>query len=270
MKLSEVLRSECVVPGLALANKEEVLKEVVRIAKKCSVLESVDTENILKGLKERENLGSTGFGSGIAIPHCRLEEVPDFVVGVITVPEGVDFGAVDNQKVRLIAFIIGPSAETTEHLRILSALSLSFGVSGVVQKIVSAQTSEDMIESLIYGTKEDIDLKGHTNKRMFHVVVQDETLFSRILGAFESLDSASVTVLEGKNAGEYLMAVPLFASLFTDNYSTFNRIILAVVGREMTNEAIRRIESITGHLDRCKNVIVAVQDIFYAAGSIEI
>ena len=270
MKLSEVLRPECIAAGLEVADKEGALREVAQLAKRCSLLETVDAETLVKGLKDRENLGSTGFGNGIAIPHCRLEGVPDFVVGAMTVPSGVGFDASDGQDIRIIAFIVGPSGEAAPHLRILSALSLALSAPGVRERMIAARTPQDLLECLVPGASEDIDLKRYAKKRLFYVVVQEESLFERILGAFESLDSASITVLDGNNAGEYLAKVPLFAGLFSNGYAGFNRLIMAVVGKEMTNEAVRRIESVTGHLEHCENVLVTVQDVFYAAGTLEI
>ena len=79
--------------------------EIVQTARKCSILKNVSDEEILNGLQDRESLGSTGFGKGIAIPHCRLKSVSDFVVGIMTVPAGVDFEALDGEAVNFIIFI---------------------------------------------------------------------------------------------------------------------------------------------------------------------
>jgi len=270
MKLSDVLRPECVAVGLKVADKDQALREVAHLAKKCSILEPVATETLINGLEDREDMGSTGFGNGIAIPHCRLEGITDFVVGAMTIPSGVDFDAADGKVVRIMAFIVGPKGETTDHLRILSGLSLSLSTPGVRERIVAAQTPREMLECLIPGASHDIDLKRRADMRLFCVIVQDKPLFERILGALESLASASITVIDGNNAGEYLAKVPIFAGLFGNGYAGFNRLIMAVVGKEMTNEAIRRIESVAGQLDHCKNVLVIVQDVFYAAGTLEI
>ena len=105
MKLANVLRKECVVANVRLADKAESLREVVAVAKKSPLLADVAEKEILAALQSRESLGSTGVGKGVAIPHCRLKSVTEFVVGIITVPQGVDFDAIDGEKVRLIVFI---------------------------------------------------------------------------------------------------------------------------------------------------------------------
>ncbi len=268
MHLAEILRLECIAPAESISDKKQVLNQVVRLAGNSPLLANVKPDRLLKGLEDRERLGSTGFGNGIAIPHCRLPEVSDFVVGAITVPQGVDFDAVDQQKVKVIAFIIGPELETTEHLRALSTLSLSLGDNECLKKVLAGKSAADIYQAIIQGTRKDLDLKGHTNRRLFHVVVQDEDLLSGVLSSFESLEAVSVIVLDGRSSGEYLAKVPLFAGLFLDDDSRCCKTVIAVINREMTNEAIRRIENVVGPLDQCTNITVVVQDVFYAAGSL--
>jgi mannitol/fructose-specific phosphotransferase system IIA component (Ntr-type) len=270
MHLAEILRLECIAPAKNLTDKDQALREVVRLARKSPLLKNVKSQRILEGLEDREWLGSTGFGNGIAIPHCRLPEVSDFVVGAIVVPDGVDFEAVDEQKVKVIAFIIGPESETTDHLRALSALSLSLGASERLKKVLASESAADVYQAIIQGTSKDLSLKGHANKRLIHVIIQDEELVNGVLGAFESLESASVVVLDGRSSGEYLARIPLFAGLFLDDNNHFCKTAIAVINRDMTNEAIRRIEEVVGSLDQCTNVMVVVQDVFYASGSLQV
>ena len=87
----DLLREECIVPNSDFSTKQQVLKAIATVAKKSPLLKNISENEIYTALEEREAIGSTGFESGIAIPHCRLEEVTDFVVGIISVPGGVDF-----------------------------------------------------------------------------------------------------------------------------------------------------------------------------------
>jgi PTS system nitrogen regulatory IIA component len=269
MKLFDLLRPECIAPGLDFADKASALKEITRLAKKSPILKDVDEKSILQGLQERENLGSTGFGKGIAIPHCRLAEVPDFVVGIATVPAGVDFDAMDGEKVSAIVFIIAPARETNEHLRVLSAISHVLNIPGAVKEILAAQTPNALQETFLRHTRDDVNTKGHSDKHLVHLFVQDEDLFRSLLNEFTSMESTSVTVIESRNTREYLAKIPLFAGLLSDRHAGFSRTIVAVVQKTMTNETIRRIESITGCLDDCPNIMVTIQEVFYTAGSLE-
>ncbi len=269
MKLFDLLCPECIAACLDLANKEAALQKIVQLAKKSAILKDVEEEQILQGLKQREELGSTGFGNGIAIPHCRLEEVPDFVVGIVTIPSGVDFDAMDGKKVHIIVFIVAPARETNDHLRLLSAVSHVLNVPSAVKEILSAGTPHILQETFLRHARDDVNAKGHSNKHLFHLFVQNEDMFRKLLNEFVSIESSSVTVVESRNTREYLAKMPLFAGMFSDRHAGFSRTIVAVVEKTMTNEIIRRIESITGHLDDCADVMVTIQEVFYAAGSLE-
>ena len=95
MNLINALRRECVQAGAGCGSADEVLAAIAKLAKQSPVLANMDETAILKGLADREELSSTGFGNGIAIPHCRLDGVEGFVVGILSVPGGADFAAMD-------------------------------------------------------------------------------------------------------------------------------------------------------------------------------
>ena len=124
MKLAEVLRTECVHVGSAANDKALALCEIAALAKRSLLCRNVTEEAILDALQDRETLGATALGHGVAIPHCRLKGLHDFVVGLMTIPDGVDFEAGDGVAVRLLIFIIAPYEQSNAHIRLLSALSL--------------------------------------------------------------------------------------------------------------------------------------------------
>jgi mannitol/fructose-specific phosphotransferase system IIA component (Ntr-type) len=104
MKLVELLRSECVRVGSTADDKAMALCEIATLAKQSKALKRISEDEILEGLQERETLGTTAFGHAVAIPHCRLKGVKDFVVGLMTVPAGVEFESEDGTKVQLDRF----------------------------------------------------------------------------------------------------------------------------------------------------------------------
>ena len=268
MKLIDVLRKEGVVASAQFSDKADALRQIVQTAKKSAILKDVLDEEILAGLQERESLGSTGFGKGIAIPHCRLKSVTDFVVGIITTPSGVDFEALDGEKVNLIIFIIAPEAKSNEHLKLLSAISQTLLIPGAVKEILAEDTSEAVFESFLRHTHAEIDTKKQTAKVMFNVFIQDENIFRDILEKLAGIETGSLVIDNTENAGAYLAKVPLFADFWRDKPSRFSKVIITVVDKGLSNEIIRRIESITGDLNECTGVMVVVQDISYAAGSL--
>ncbi|MFH1615603.1 MAG: PTS sugar transporter subunit IIA [Planctomycetota bacterium] len=268
MKLIDVLRKECVVASAKLNDKTETLCRIVEIAKKSPILKKIDPQEILTGLQHRESLGSTGFGKGIAIPHCKLKAITDFVVGIITIPSGVDFDALDNEKVNLIVFIIAPEAEAGKHLKLLSAISQTLLIPGSVEEILAETTSETIYESFLRHTHAEIDTKKQTTKVMCNVFIQDENIFLDILEKLNGIETGSLVIANTENVGAYLSQMPLFADFWIDKPSSFSKVITLVAEKGLSNEIIRCIETITGSLSECTGVMVTIQDVFYAAGSL--
>jgi len=268
MKLYEALRSECIAVNAAPADKAAALREVVRAAKQCPDLAGVEEQDLLEGIEEREALGSTGFGRGIAIPHCRLAGASEFVVGIVTVPGGVDFDALDGEPVHLLVFIIGPAEASNEHIRMLSAVSHVLHTPGAVQEVVAEATPEAVRESFLRHSRVELDTEGHEGKRLVHVFVQDEDVFHDVVQIFAGMDSSSVVVLTSENLSAHFGTVPLFQGLWHHEPGGFSQLIVAVVDRGLTNETVRRIETAAGGLDRRTGVLVTVQDVFYSAGAL--
>lgn len=268
MKLADVLRKECIVANAQFADKADVLREVTRLAKQCGLLENVSDHEILSGLQAREELGSTGVGKAVAIPHCRLKSVTEFVAGVITVPSGVDFDAVDAAKVKIIVFIIAPEMESNKHIRLLSIISQTLLAHGAVENILSRQTPEEVYEACVRDKDVDIGEREAVERSLIHVFVQDEDMFRDILQVLTGIESSSLVVVGAENASVYLSKLPLFASFWADEPSDFGRIIIAVVDKRLSNEIIRRIESVAGDLNRSTGVMATVQDISYSVGSL--
>ncbi|MFH0911113.1 MAG: PTS sugar transporter subunit IIA [Planctomycetota bacterium] len=266
MNLIEVLRTECIVPGSVAKDKAALLHEIARISRRCPSLAKVAEAAILTALGNRESLGSTGFGGGIAIPHCRMPEVSEFVMGIVTSAEGVDFEALDDRRVRLFVFIIAPEQESDRHIRLLSAVSQILRMPGVVDELLRAPTAEAVRESFLRHSRVDVETKGHEDQNLFHVFVQNEDYFKEILQVFAAMGSCSTLVLDAEKTATYLARVPLFAGFWSDSSRGFNRIIIAVVDKRLTNETIRRIEEITGSLDKANDTLLVVQELFYSSG----
>lgn len=121
MRLASLTRPELIFPDLPAQGRDAVLRT---LAGRISALGLVrDPEDLFQKLREREQLGSTGIGSGIAIPHCKLPGLSQGVVAIGMVPGGVDFGAPDGQPVRLLFLVLSPSAAPAEHLQVLATIS---------------------------------------------------------------------------------------------------------------------------------------------------
>ena len=93
-------------------------------------------------------------------------------------------------------------------------------------------------------------------------------MFRDILQVLAGVEASSLVVVGAENASVYLSKLPLFASFWTDEPSDFGRIIIAVVDKKLSNEIVRRVETVAGDLGKVAGVMVTVQDISYSAGSL--
>lgn len=270
MNLIEILRNECVQAQADCSNREEVLTSIAGLAKKSPVLKNMAESAILEGLQDREELSTTGFGNGIAIPHCRLEGVEDFVVGILSVPNGADFSAMDDAPVKLFVFIIAPASQSNLHIKVLSAISQVLNVPDHVEEMISAPTNEVLAENFLRHVRDEADPKQHDNKNLFRVQIQNEDLFHDIVKIFAGFTSTTVMVSEAEPAANYIHKMHLFAGFWSDKNTDFCKVILATVDKKDTNETIRRIEQTVGSLDERDDMLLTVQELFYCAGSLDI
>jgi len=273
MRLSDLVETRYIEAGAVLSDKDAALRRVAALACAHPALAQVSEAELLAALRAREDLASTGVGGGLAIPHCRLRGLEQFVVGLVGVPDGVDFDALDAVPVRLLVFIIAPEDAPNRHIRLLSEVSRVFSDASVVAELAGCAAPAGMQAALVRRAAGDeaagaelVDEAG--SRRLFLVYVRDDPLFDRILQVLTGLSPGSVAVLEAKSAGEYLARIPLFAGLWSDHTPSVCRLVTALVDTGLTNEAIRRIEQVTGRLSASSDVLLTVQDVFYSSGSL--
>jgi mannitol/fructose-specific phosphotransferase system IIA component (Ntr-type) len=106
---------------LTATDREGVL---LALAQRIAALGLVqDAGALFEKLWERESLGTTGIGAGVAIPHCKIEGLPRGVVAVGISQPGVDFAAVDSRPVHVLFLVVSPAESPAEHLQVLAAIS---------------------------------------------------------------------------------------------------------------------------------------------------
>jgi mannitol/fructose-specific phosphotransferase system IIA component (Ntr-type) len=103
-----------------------------------------DADDLARRLMEREKLGCTGLGNGLAIPHCKLSGVDQVLLAIGVSPSGVDFQALDGRPVRLIFLVLSPADSPAGHLQALARISRLVKTPGVAEAILSATSPEDV------------------------------------------------------------------------------------------------------------------------------
>lgn len=146
MRLGTLTRPELIFSGLPGGDSRQALRALAdQVAARGMVRNG---EELFQKLWEREQLGSTGIGSGIAIPHCKLAGLRSGIVAVGLSPAGVDFGAVDGQPVRILFLVISPAESPAEHLQILAALSRWIKTEHHARKILELQDPQAVYDFL--------------------------------------------------------------------------------------------------------------------------
>lgn len=121
MKISEMLKREFILGELKAKNKREVLAELAGLF--AQGVKPLNPEAMLQILMEREMLGSTGIGDGIAIPHGKLDGLDETVVAFGRSREGVGYEALDGKPVHLFFVLAAPKNSTSRHLKALAKIS---------------------------------------------------------------------------------------------------------------------------------------------------
>ncbi|MBU0969525.1 MAG: PTS sugar transporter subunit IIA [Proteobacteria bacterium] len=120
MKLSEILSKDSINANLESTNKNGVLKELAHTISKAT---NALPDEIASVLMERESLGSTGIGGGIAIPHGKLASVESVTVGFGLSRAGVEYDSLDNRLVHIFFLLLTPENSTGGHLKVLAQIS---------------------------------------------------------------------------------------------------------------------------------------------------
>ncbi|MCA9130438.1 MAG: PTS sugar transporter subunit IIA, partial [Planctomycetales bacterium] len=123
MKFSDFVSIKSICPDLTSIEKESVITELVDALQAAGDIKEGDRDDIIKAIMKREELGSTGIGRGIAVPHTKHPSV-DKLVGTVGVSvQGVDFDSLDGEKVQLFFLLVSPPDRPGDHLRALENIS---------------------------------------------------------------------------------------------------------------------------------------------------
>jgi PTS system nitrogen regulatory IIA component len=273
MNLTDILTKETIEVNLSLKNKRQLISEIAVTACKHPALKGIASSEVEKLLLEREELASTGLGSGVAVPHCRIKGIDSFAVGIVTTGKGIDFNSIDNEKVNIFPFVIGPEDNPKEHLKVLSGMARLLRNPETRSKIREATSSQelyDFLEGILQSSTSSAETKQlGPAMRMLHVFIRDEDLFNDVLQVFASGDLTGAMVLEAHESTEYMSNMPVFAGFWNNDLNTFNRIIVAVVKESLLNQTLRNIEYVCGDFRKQTDVMVTVTDLHHALGSLD-
>ena len=144
MYVKDFLSKKAIEPKLKARTKEGVLEELTSLLERTGKL--TDKEEFLKVIKEREELGSTGIGDNVAIPHARSSGVKSLIGAIGISEKGIDFDALDKEPAHLFFMLGAPKNAAGDYLKALATVSRFLRHRKYHQFLLEAKTLEDVLE----------------------------------------------------------------------------------------------------------------------------
>ncbi|MGD0274902.1 MAG: PTS sugar transporter subunit IIA [Syntrophales bacterium] len=146
MKITQWFKKDFIIENIESKDKRSVLMELSRAC--IQDKDSIDPESMTNALLDREKLGSTGIGDGIAIPHGKLAGLDEMLISFGISRGGIDFNSMDGKPVHLFFLLIAPENSTGQHLKVLARISRMLK-DGTFRHKLMAATSKDEIYRII-------------------------------------------------------------------------------------------------------------------------
>ena len=147
MRLSDILKPELVVPDLNAQDKKGVLEELAQIITQQEP--SLSKGSLLQVLLERERLGSTGIGDGIALPHGKLKELDHLCISFGRSAKGLDFDSIDEKPAYVFFLLLAPENSAGVHLKALAKISRMLKDGNFRRRLMGAQSGQEIYEMII-------------------------------------------------------------------------------------------------------------------------
>ena len=152
MKLSEILEEVNIIPDLKARDKKGVLEELTEAL--VSHEPTLDKGSLVKVLLERERLGSTGIGDGVAIPHGKVDAVNHPIISFGRSRQGLDFESVDGQPAFLFFLLVAPENSANIHLKALARIAKILKNSSFRKVLMEVSTRKELYQTIIQSDEE--------------------------------------------------------------------------------------------------------------------
>jgi PTS system nitrogen regulatory IIA component len=143
--LGDLILPRAIVPRARWQTRKQVISEMAAVMASAGRL---DQKTVIEALLERERLGSTGVGEGVAIPHARVEGLERPIGGFAHLRDPVDFEAIDERKADLVFMLLAPTDSGAEHLRALARVARVFRQESIRAALRRAQTADAVLAIL--------------------------------------------------------------------------------------------------------------------------
>jgi len=146
MKVSQILDKSVIKLNLESSEKEEVLEELVGLLERAGKIQ--DHRRCMEALLERERLGTTGIGDGIAIPHAKDKSVPSLSMALGISRKGVAFESIDGKSAHVIFLVMAQANNPGPHISLLAEIARLFQTPHFYEKLLGARSEEEVLETV--------------------------------------------------------------------------------------------------------------------------
>lgn len=146
MEIKTLLSPYCTHCAVEATSKKRMLESISELVRQHA---SIDADAVLQSLINREKVGSTGIGNGIAIPHGRLADLSEIQALLITCKPAVAYDAIDDQPVDIFFVLLVPEDQTHGHLQTLATVAKVLSDDAVVKRIRAASTNAELYEAIV-------------------------------------------------------------------------------------------------------------------------
>jgi PTS system nitrogen regulatory IIA component len=147
MEISQILMPSRTFTELRCFSKKRCLERISELI--AEPFDSLDSQTLFTALINREKLGSTGLGNGIAIPHCQLADCNQVVGALFRLEQAIDYDAIDKTRVDLLFVLLVPSNAANEHLQVLSKLAENFSRLDYRQSLREAKDNRQLYHAAV-------------------------------------------------------------------------------------------------------------------------
>jgi len=146
MQITDMFKKEYIIEALKAKSKRAVLSELSEIFTRDHA--GIQSEAMIEVLLEREKLGSTGIGDGIAIPHGKLKGLESLVISFGRSREGIDFDSIDGRPAHIFFLLMAPESSTGQHLKALAKISRMLKDPEFRNDLLSAKNAEELYRKI--------------------------------------------------------------------------------------------------------------------------
>ena len=147
MQMDQIFKIEFLNENMLAKTKTEALDELVNTLIKGGL--KLDSRKAIEVLQQREKLGSTGIGDGLAIPHGKISSLNEIVVAFGRSKKGVDFDSLDGKPVHIFFLLLAPENSVGQHLKVLAKISKMFKKANFYQKLIETESKSNLYKLII-------------------------------------------------------------------------------------------------------------------------